>query len=117
MPDFNKAVQDTIIDGFTISQGGTQDPNIMMSGRIEGSDDKFVYISIAQGFEVLSGIHKNFGQFFDINFHIDQTSFQLQLQALSFVVDHNLFEKLINNPSYAQEMNDQDDLTHEYQLR
>lgn len=74
---------------------------ITIDGRIQGCDQNYIYIQITEGFEELSVLATNYMQTFDVNFYINQTPYQLQLQALDFLVKHRLFEILINNPIYS----------------
>lgn len=120
MPNFKKAINSSLLGALTVQlngTNGTEDTNII-SGKINHCDVDFLYIKIDQGFQTLTKIHKNPGQFFNINFHINQLPYQLQLRALSFVKDHRLFDTLINNGLYAMTVNSLAEVPiHEYKLR
>lgn len=119
MPNFKKAINSSLLGALTVQlngTNGTEDTNII-SGKINHCDVDFLYIKIDQGFQTLTKIHKNPGQFFNINFHINQLPYQLQLRALSFVKDHRLFDTLINNGLYAMTVNSLAEVPiHEYKL-
>lgn len=114
MPNFKKAVYASTIDALTITPAGVEQSTI--SGSIQVCDKKYIYIKIAEGFEELAVLNRNSMQFFDVDFHINQTSCQLQLQALDILIEHRLFEILINNPLYSTIV-EEDPLPTQIQLR
>lgn len=83
-----------------------------IDGRIVNCDKKFIYIKIVEGFEYFTILNKGPFQFFNINFHMNQTTYQLQLEALEFIKEHQLFEILIDNVLYSKII---DDSTHTQQ--
>lgn len=114
MPNFKRAVSDSTIDALSIAPAGVEQSTI--DGRIQVCDQNYIYIKIAEGFEELSLLNRNSMQFFDINFHMNQTPYQLQLQALDFLVEHQLFEILINNPLHSMTV-EEDPMHSQIQLR
>lgn len=87
MPNFEKAMNDSIIDFLTIAPTGCEESCI--EGRIIQCDSENILIKITEGFEELTILNRNVWQFFDVRFHINQTPFQLQLQALDYFLQHN----------------------------
>lgn len=98
MVNFGRAVSDSIIDSLSIFAKGVEHGRI--DGRITNCDGKYIFIKITNGFEKLSVLATNMMQVFNVDFYINQTPFQLQIQALDLMVEHKLFETLINNPLY-----------------
>lgn len=99
MPNYKKAINESIVGALSIVSQGMIDDGI--DGYILNSDLNYIYIKIVKGFEKLSTLCTNVMQNFHINFHINQTPYQLQIQALDFLVKHDLFKMLINNPLYS----------------
>lgn len=113
-PNFQQAIRDGTIVAVNIAPLGGQQSEI--EGRIQNFDDNYIYIKVIEGFESLSIQSRNRWQFFDLNFHINQIPYQLQLQALNFVVEHGLFDVFINNSLYWK-ISEQQSSTTEYPLR
>lgn len=93
---FKNALNDSVLDGIIIKPCEMETETI--NGKIERCDQNYIYIKITKGFEEMVVLHKSPMQFFDVYFHINQTPYQLQLQALDYVKEHGLFEKIINSP-------------------
>lgn len=99
--------------------------NLTMTGRVQKCDQSYIYIKIVDGYEDIFNIHKISDQLFDIYFEINQTTYQLQIQALDYLKEHSLFEVIINNPLYDLSLNlglndviDSNDYSvHNYKLR
>lgn len=98
MLNLKRSISESTIDALSIVAKGVQHSNI--DGRIKNCDGKYVFIRVTNGFKILSTLVTNMMQVFDINFRINQTPYQLQLQALDKMAEHKLFSTLINNPLY-----------------
>lgn len=98
MPDFNKAIKDSILDGLTIKPIGPGD--VISSGKIIQCDDELIYIKIDDGIEDLMNCCVNLGQQFNVTFFINRTTYQTQHNALMMMQEHKLFPVLIRNPLY-----------------
>lgn len=106
MPNFFKAIQDSILDGFTIKPiTNVSTMNSLISGQIQGCDEHFIYIRISEGFEDLLLLINNESQLFDVNFFTNRTTYQLQHNSLNWLEKHGLFKNLIDNPQYAHNEN------------
>lgn len=99
IPNLGKAINDLTIDALSITSTTIEEGAI--DGRILKCDTKHIYIKIIEGFDMLSMANTNSAKF-DIDFRINRTTYQLQLQALDYVSRHQLFEILINNPLYSK---------------
>lgn len=58
---------------------------------------KIIKLKIDDGLNELMECHTSK---FDIEFHTNRLTFQLQHEALKYVKEHGLFQLLINNPEY-----------------
>lgn len=89
------------VNGFYLKpKRQTYFPNTLITGVLNGWDDRFIYLKITNGLNELSIEFKHI--FYDIHFHTNRLPFQLQLNALKFIKTQNLFEILINNPLYEE---------------
>lgn len=100
MPDFKKAIKNGIVDGFTMNPFHSATDNSSIRGNLSHCDNKFVYVKIVEGIDELSSKLMNNCHFYNLNFHINRLSFQLQHNALAYMKSHELFPILINNPRY-----------------
>lgn len=112
LKNFQKAIHESLLDGLIIKPVGFE--NSTIHGRIEKCDQNHIYIKIVNGFEDISTTHRNPEQFYDVSFHINQTAYQLQLQALDYLKEHHLFDVIINNPSYQQKIDVNEYSLHDY---
>lgn len=72
----------------------------MYSGTVFKIDDYFIFIEIDESNEDFRYIYAE--QTFDINFHVNRHSYQLQLNALKYIEEHKLFSILISNPLFKE---------------
>lgn len=100
MPDFSRAIEGSILKGFTIKP--IESENTSISGRIQGCNDQFIYIKIDEGFEELLCYVADEEQLFNVRFFINRMNYQLQHNALTYMQNHILFPILINNPRYSE---------------
>lgn len=87
-----------LVDGLTITPAKSSEKAIF-AGSIEECDDTFFYLKIKNGFDVLQYSYTE-SALFDINFHPNRLSFELQHHALKYIKEHDLFDLLINHSSY-----------------
>lgn len=100
MPNYS-AFETAGLKEFTIKHRSS---DMLYSGQMNGWDDSNLFIEILDGFEMLmSCFHE---EFFDVNFTINRSTFQLQHNAISWMKKHDLFSVLINNPLYDIENHD-----------
>lgn len=100
MPDFRKVINDSTINELKIKSAGSNDK--IASGHFKDCDTENIFSKIDEGFEDLSICCTDQGQFFDIYFVNNQSSFKLQHNALNFIQEHHLFPILIKNPLYVE---------------
>lgn len=93
------AVDESIVDHFTIQSSAGFRPTVMASGQITRCDKEFIYMKMGED-DSHHLIKMCEPQRFDISFHINRTSFQMQHKALEFVQNHELYATLINNIEY-----------------
>lgn len=101
MINYARAIEDSTLKGCTIKPTGSSD--ILCSGEIKRCNEHQIYIEIHEGFEYLQSSYANEAQFFNVNFFINRSTFQLQHNAISWMQKHNLFSLLIKNPLYDRE--------------
>lgn len=101
--NYYNAWNSSVISAFTVRPNEC-DVNNVISGEIQKCESDFIIVKISVGFEDLLFLNTNKEQFFDINFCINRTVFQLQHNALRWLKEHKLYSILINNPRY--EFND-----------
>lgn len=62
--------------------------------------------------EDFESVHTDWNkQYFDISFHLNRMSYQIQHRALEFVEDHNIHSILINNPKYGRHEDYEDNVS------
>lgn len=93
-----KAFNDRILDGFTIHTIGNDKP-IGAGKLIKGTDE--ILLKIKQGFGAVLKKSKQLGERFNLVFVPNRHTFQQQHNALQWFKDHQLFDKLCNETSYA----------------
>lgn len=97
MPNYT-AFETAGLKEFTIKHRSSE---ILCSGQMKGWDDNHLFIEIFDGFEMLMSCCDD--EFFNVNFIINRSTFQLQHNAISWMKKHDLFSVLINNPLYDRE--------------
>lgn len=91
-----------VVDAFTLKPTVAQaTPNTLIAGTIDGVDDEFVYLRVTEGFDTFLIIFCD--RLFDINFHGNRRTFQMQHNTLKWMKMHHLFEILIKNPLFNEE--------------
>lgn len=98
MADIDAAKNDSLLNGLVVEPIGIESSEVF-AGQFCGCSD-FIFIKIIDGFEDLLSCCKKDEQLFNINFHINRITYQLQHNALKWVKKHELFPILINNPRY-----------------
>lgn len=89
---------DSIINGCILKMNEKSE---IFAGSIIKIDYQFIYIKINDGFDDFRHLYAD--QTFDIDFHMNRLSYQLQLNALKWIKDHKLFKILINNPLFDKQ--------------
>lgn len=97
MPNIFDAWNNSFLDGCIVESIGMRE---MCSGQMIGCSKDFIFIKIQTGFEDCLRLSKKDGHLFNISYHINRLPFQLQHNALKWVKDHSLFDKLISYPMY-----------------
>lgn len=88
--------------GFVIKPNGSSETSLFC-GDVGGCDAEYLYLKITKGFDELCYNYKNDTRF-DVYFHINRNSYQLQHNALYYMKEHDLFPVLINNKGYLNEI-------------
>lgn len=96
MPNIFDAWNNSLLDGCIVECVGMRE---MYSGQMIACSKDFIFINIHTGSEDCSRLSKD-GHLFNISYHINRLPFQIQHNALKWVNDHNLFDKLISYPIY-----------------
>lgn len=101
------AIEESLIDHFTLQSSAGSGPKIMASGRIRNCDKNSIYVEIIEDdFDfILKHCAK---QYFDISFNINRVGYQLQHRALKYMEKHHLHSILINNKQYQYYEDDVD---------
>lgn len=106
------AIDESLIDYFTLQSSIGSQPKILASGQIKRCDKDFIYVEIVEDdFDLLRNNADK--QYFDIKFHINRVGYQLQHRALKYMGKHNLHSILIDNKQYDAH---QDDVDVDYSL-
>lgn len=97
MRKYLTALKEKSIDHFTIKAIGWELSTIrgILKKSIGG-----ICFKVLNGLEQTSCLDLD-DQLFDISFHSNSTTFQLQHNALKWIQTHNLFEKIIQNDIYS----------------
>lgn len=103
------AVDESLLVFFTLQSCAGSIPKIKASGQMKGCDKNFIFVEIDENdFDSLL-IYSN-KQRFDIQFHMNRVSYQLQHRAIEFMGKHNLHPMLINNTKYDLSLYDEPSL-------
>lgn len=104
-----EAINESIVDSFTLEPILTDaekqfNPrkkiDISIFGRIKGINKDFIFLEINDE-HYAEYVGNNCGRrHFDIYFQLNLTNFQLQHNALEWMVQHRLFDLLVNSPEY-----------------
>lgn len=94
MPNFQQHVNGKLLERFTMKPSGNQEELSLIAGRQVKADREFIYLKVEDG--MLS----NCVDYYDISFHMNRLTFQLQHNELRWMKTHELFPTLINNPRY-----------------
>lgn len=99
MKKYSKALKEKLFGNFTISAVGWALEAI--SGVLHENFDGVTF-RVLNGLEQIL-VHKFElkTQLFDINFHSDRSTFQLQHDAIKWIKSHGLFHELIENEKYS----------------
>lgn len=64
-------------------------------------NNEYIEIKLSGKNEMLQNLEKNFStQVYDISFHSNRSTYQLQHNALQLMKNHKLFSKIIRHPLY-----------------
>lgn len=87
---------------FTLSMKGSVCARVCVSGEIYSQlRTTYIDVRISGGNDVLQIIKENYSNaVFDISFHSNRSTFQLQHNALNWMEKHELFSLIIKNPLY-----------------
>lgn len=89
-------VQESMLDCFTLKP--VKLSHISISGHVKHCTKDYIFIAIlsTQHLELL----KNEQQTYDIIFHVNRQTYQLQHYALECLVKNKLFDSFLKNPKY-----------------
>lgn len=76
--------------------------DIEIYGHIKSHDDQKILVEIDSGVEYL----KDMVQLGDVIWITNQTPYQIQLDAIKYIGEHQLFPILIINPLYSERITD-----------
>lgn len=94
-PDLYKKI--SALDKFTITCD--ESTHTLIAGNIHNLDQQYVHLKITNGLDDFTNFRDGL---FDIYFHGNRHSFQMQHTALEWVKEHKLFDVLINNQLYNE---------------
>lgn len=101
-PNLFKAVRDGIVKEFAIKPLSlAMETNGLILGKVEKCNERSIYVKITEGINEVLPQQARKKQFYDLNFIINRTTFQLQHNALKWFKDHGLFTILIHNLLYS----------------
>lgn len=94
-----QAVEESIVDYFTLKPSNPLIGGIVIEGRIKTNNKDFIFV------EVIEPEHRRYllnhpQRNYDIFFHVNRLTFQLQHNALEMIVDHQLYHLFINSSKY-----------------
>lgn len=94
------AVEESVVDSFTLRCATF--PNLAIGGQVKGSNKDLIFVQITDP-KNAKYLQSKINQTYDMHFHISQVNrvvFQQQHCALEWIVEHDLFDMLINNRAY-----------------
>lgn len=109
-----EAIDESIVDSFTLKPILTDaeklnsdqrmrrysEKHSSIYGQIKGINKEFIFLEINDQ-HFAEYVRKNCDcRHFDIYFQLNLTTYQLQHNALEWMVNHHLFDSLVDNPHY-----------------
>lgn len=94
------AVEESVVDSFTLKS--EKFPNLSIAGQVKYSNKDFIFIQITNA-KNAAYLQSKINQPYDVHFHMstmNRVVFQQQHCALGWIIEHDLFDVLINNPKY-----------------
>lgn len=93
------AVEESLVDCFTLKPSNPLISCVPIVGHIKTCNKDFIFVEIAER-EHCNYILNHPDRTFDIFFHVNRVTFQLQHYALDWMVKHQLFQLFVNSPKY-----------------
>lgn len=115
------AVEESLVDSFTLKSNIF--PTLSIAGQIKTSNKDFIFIQISETKDAKYLQNKCLIDVYDIHFNIssvNRVAYQQQHFALDWIVEHDLFDILINNPKYfytGENLNDRKFNVQDYAFR
>lgn len=100
--EISAAIEENLLDALRLKPV-TDDESWLENyfGSIKGKDEEKIYIELyEQSYLSFKKVYKT--QPFDIFFRFNRLSFRMQHYALDLMRDHRLFNQLIDNPAYDE---------------
>lgn len=94
-----EAVEESAVDCFTLKPSNPLISCVPMAGHIKTCNKDFIFIEITER-EHCNYILNHPDRSFDIFFHVNRVTFQLQHYALDWMAEHQLFNLFVNSPKY-----------------
>lgn len=85
-----------MLDAFTLKP--THLPHISISGQVKSSTRDYIYVEINEPHHL--DLLNNQQLSYDIIFHVNRQTYQLQHYALECLVKNKLFDSFLKNPKY-----------------
>lgn len=113
MSEISAAIEENLLDALRLKPV-TDDETWLENyfGSIKGKDEEKIYIELyEQSYLSFKKVYKN--QPFDIFFRFNRLSFRMQHYALDLMRDHRLFNQLIDNPAYDENVKYESNKSHD----
>lgn len=94
-----QGIDESLLDRFELKLVNGSLPNVVASGRINGTNDDFIFVDIKD--DDLAWLKRYCGkQLFEIDFKINNVNYKAQHKALEYTEKYDLHSLLIANKEY-----------------
>lgn len=100
-----EAVEESAVDCFTLKPSNPLICCVPLAGHIKTCSKDFIFVEITER-EHCNYVLNHPDRSFDIFFHVNRVTFQLQHYALEWIQEHQLFNLFVNSSQYNSNTND-----------
>lgn len=94
-----EAVEESAVDCFTLKPSNPLIGCGLIAGQIKTCNKEFIFVEITERDHCMY-LSKHPDRCYDIFFHVNRVTFQLQHYALEWIANHQLFNIFVNSSDY-----------------
>lgn len=97
-----EGVEESAVDCFTLKPFNDRIHCPIISGQVKTCNKEFIFVEITE-LDHCTYLLKHPDRVYDIFFHVNRVIFQLQHNALDWIMNHQLFHLFVNSPEYDRD--------------